>query len=313
MPVREEPLPVKLFEQTTDFSPLAGSTYIYGHLPEDRSDHVEGWRAQAGTVRVIEITAQTANDLTAQATGLSTTIALRSTRQLTAFWSTVGSNATVYLDITGLEHQVWAALLKSAIDSGITVYVIYVEPAKYAFSPTPTEGQIFDLSTRIRGISPLPGFATLTDQATPADWFVPLLGFEGPRLGYVIEHVQPSNEKVIPVIGIPGFQPEYPFHAYFGNKNPLIETGAWHAVRFAQANCPFSLYYLLKSMLRELHVGNLIIAPIGTKPHGLGAILFKIKNPQVEIVYDHPQRKPNRTIGADRLFVYGVTAFLNGQ
>lgn len=312
MPVRDEPLPTQFFERTSDFIPAEGSVYIYGRLPEDRSGHVEVWKSTASGVHVVEITAQTPSEFEVRWGGRTSTVQLRSMRQLAAFWAAM-PRARTYLDITGLEHQVWAALLKSGFERSVELHAVYVEPSKYSFSATQTEGQIFDLSSRIKGITPLPGFATLSDQATSADWFVPLLGFEGPRLSHVIEHVQPSNDKVIPIVGVPGFRPEYPFHAYFGNKNPLLETGAWLAVRFAQANCPFSLFYLLRQLYSDRSGNAFIVAPIGTKPHGLGAIMFKVKNPAVEIVYDHPQRKANRTEGSDRLFVYAITMFLNGQ
>jgi hypothetical protein len=56
-------------------------------------------------------------------------------------------------------------------------------------------------------------------------------------------------------------------------------------------------------------VDLLKIAPIGTKPHALGAVLFCLSRPDsVELVYDHPIRKANRTIGASRLLVYTISS-----
>ena len=70
--------------------------------------------------------------------------------------------------------------------------------------------------------------------------------------------------------------PEYPFYAYHGNRSALTETQAWKDVRFAIANCPFSLYYLLEDVAYDYPGDMLKIAPIGTKPHALGAILFAL-------------------------------------
>ena len=82
-------------------------------------------------------------------------------------------------------------------------------------------------------------------------------------------------------------------------------------MRFATANDPFSLYYLLQDIADENRDDLLKIAPIGTKPHALGAVLFAITNPQkVELVYDHPIRKAKRTQGFSRLLVYHVSTFL---
>jgi hypothetical protein len=233
---------------------------------------------------------------------------LRSLSGVRTIWDSLAGRE-VYLDITGLEHQVWAPLLRGALDAKAQVAVVYVEPAEYKYSASPTESQIFDLSVRIRGISPLPGFATLTESVQADDLFIPLLGFEGTRLSHMIEHVQPAANKIIPVVGVPGFRPEYPFHAYVGNKNPLRDTAAWQNVRFALANCPFSAYYVLDSISSANPRGTLRIAPIGTKPHGLGAILFKLASHRgVELIYDHPVRSEKRTSGVDRLFVYHVAA-----
>ena len=186
--------------------------------------------------------------------------------------------------------------------------VVYVEPGAYRFSLTPTEGEIFDLSERIIGISPLPGFASLTDPSEDDFCFVPLLGFEGARLAYILENVQPPGGKIFPVIGVPGFEPEYPFYTYHGNRLPLSETRAWRNVRFAKANCPFSLFYTLQQIAREYPRDTLKIAPIGTKPHALGAVLYTLaSSTPVELVYDHPIRKAMRTSGTARLLLFHVS------
>jgi hypothetical protein len=213
---------------------------------------------------------------------------------------------TVYIDITGLRHHVWAALLRSALRTRVRVAVVYVEPTDYRPSLTPTEGEIYDLSERIEGISPLPGFARLRD-AGQRVCFVPLLGFEGTRLAYLIEQVEPPGEKIVPIVGVPGFRPEYPFTTYLGNRSALLATKAWQNVYFAQANCPFSLFYRLQEISQRYADHTLKIAPIGTKPHAVGAILYAMVCPEVvELVYDHPIRKAERTIGSARLLVYHV-------
>lgn len=192
---------------------------------------------------------------------------------------------------------------------------VYVEPANYRFNIAPKEGEIFDLSERINGISPLPGFVSLREPSDETSvCFVPLLGFEGTRFAYLIEQVQPPGDRIMPVVGVPGFLPEYPFFTYQGNQLPLMRTHAWRNIRFAIANCPFSLYYTLNDIMSEYPNNFLKVAPIGTKPHALGAVLFGIANqPLVELVYDHPIRKAKRTEGSLRLFVYHISAFINSM
>jgi hypothetical protein len=243
--------------------------------------------------------------------GNTSKIPLRSSSHLANFWKSL-NRQNAYLDITGLSHHVWAPLLKSALSQGVKLAVVYMEPKEYRFSITPTEGEIFDLSERITGIAPLPGFTSLRNFDGDNICFIPLLGFEGTRLAYLLEQVQPPGKKIVPVVGLPGFRLEYPFFTYLGNQSHLATTKAWKNVRFATANNPFSLFHLLADISEHFPNDQLKIAPIGTKPHALGAVLFAITQPvRVELVYDHPLRKKDRTDGTARLLVYHVSVFLN--
>lgn len=309
MAVREIPLLTDPYESVESFVPDEGSTYVYGTSVEERSAHSSVWQARAANVKFVCIHEEEEDRFRVEVNGAGEEVSLRSGRQLGQFWQRLSSQRT-YLDITGLSHHVWAPLLRTALSVGVILDAVYVEPGDYRFSPTPTEGEIFDLSERIKGIRPIPGFASLSEAPDEKVCFVPLLGFEGSRFAHVLEHVQPPGGKTVPVIGVPGFRPEYPFYTYQGNRSPLLETKAWRNVRFAKANCPFSLFYLLRSIAQE-HAGDrLKIAPIGTKPHALGAVLFSLMSPDtVELIYDHPIRKSTRTAGTSKLLLYHLSAF----
>jgi hypothetical protein len=232
---------------------------------------------------------------------------------LVAIFSQLPASTTVYLDITGLTHSVWAVLLRAALLARLEVRVVYVEPDAYSRSAAPVDGQIYDLSSRINGIAPLPSYAILSPQNANDFLFVALLGFEGTRLRHLIEQVQPAADKIIPVIGSPGFKPWYVFETYAGNRAALMEEGAWQAIRYAPANCPFSCFYVLSDIARTAPRSSLKIAPIGTKPHALGAVLFALTSPTpTELVYDHPIRKDGRTDGTNRLLVYHVSSIASG-
>src|SRR5581483_9450631 len=219
------------------------------------------------------------------------------------------SGAALYLDITGLGHHVWAPILRVAMAQDRVVRAVYVEPDQYRRASRQREGEIYDLSEGIAGIQPIPGFASLVEEEEEDSIFVPLLGFEGARFAYVRENVQPEEGKTIPIVGVPGFRPEYPFSTYYGNQIPLVETRSWLDVRYAIANCPFSLYYALEDIARDYAGNRLQIAPIGTKPHALGAVLFVLfGSSRAELVYDHPVRSAGRTIGSDHLLVYHVSS-----
>jgi hypothetical protein len=233
---------------------------------------------------------------------------LRSRQQVSDFWRHFGLKSA-YLDVTGLSHHVWAPLLQSAMQVLERVRVVYAEPADYSFSPNPTEGAIFDLSERVEGIRPIPGFTVLRD-ADEDSCFIPLLGFEGTRFAFLLEHVQPASDRVFPIVGVPGFRPEFPFHTYLGNKSVLEVAEARRRIHYAIANDPFSLYFVLEHIADRFPGSAIKVAPIGTKPHAVGAVLFAMARPDtVEIVYDHPIRSTKRTSGRARVLVYHVSAF----
>lgn len=310
MPIRDRPLLTDLYESVDLFTPQEGSTYVFGVSVEDRSAHSQEWEGKAKDVAFVRVLDQTPSTFTVERNGIPTEVSLRSGKQLRQFWAQ-NQQKINYVDITGLSHHLWAPLVRTGLAMGLQLSAVYVEPAEYRFSTTPTEGEIFDLSEKISGIAPLPGFASLIETEEEDVCFVPLLGFEGTRLAYIVEQVQPPGGKIVPVIGVPGFRPEYPFYTYHGNRSILTETRAWKNVRFAIANCPFSVYYLLEDIATEHPRDLLKIAPIGTKPHALGAILYIITSRRpVELVYDHPIRKAQRTEGTARLLVYHVSAFV---
>ncbi|HEV3037933.1 MAG TPA: hypothetical protein VHA33_09130 [Candidatus Angelobacter sp.] len=308
--IREQPLLTTVAE-LDNFVPERGSAYVFGISGEERSAHSEAWQSRAVDVQFLRIVDQNRSDFTAEMDGTIRKFFLRSRDQLANFWR-VTTCDLVYLDITGLSHHVWAPLLRSAIVAKRRVVGVYVEPGDYRPSSTPTESEIFDLSERIEGIAPIPGFASLVGITDRDSCFVPLLGFEGTRLAYLLEAVQPEGNKIVPIIGVPGFRPEYPFYTYQGNRAPLLETRAWRNVRFAQANCPFSLFYALQDIVAAFPRDLIKIAPIGTKPHALGAVLFAMASSRpVELVYDHPIRKSTRTAGTSRILLYELSVLLS--
>jgi hypothetical protein len=303
-----QPILTETFESVLSFVPPKGSAYLFADNGETRSRHIQSWLGAAEGVEFVEITRQGGGSFDSG----DRTYALRRSVDVESFVRSI-SSPIVYVDITGLRHAVWAPLIKALFFAGKELRATYVEPDAYRRSVAPLEGQIYDLSTSIEGIAPLPGFTVLTSRGSSDDdfLFLPLLGFEGVRFKYLIEQVQPKNDSVIPIIGVPGFKTWYVFETYFGNAPALRETSSWRQARYAPANCPFSCFYLLRDIAGEYPQKTLKVAPIGTKPHALGAILFALAAPTpIEIVYDNPIRKAGRTQGVDRLFVYYISSVL---
>lgn len=307
--LKREPILTDTYESVSLFAPAPGSAYVYCVSNEDRSGHAGLWRESRSEIQFIEIITESVSGF--RVAGVEEEFFLRSAASLSRLLTPLGTGRVLYIDITGLSHPTWAALIRAAMAARMEVRVVYVEPHRYKRSAAPLEGQIYDLSARIAGIAPMPGFATI---ATTGDFlFVPLLGFEGARFRHVIEEVQPSHDRIVPVVGIPGFKPWYVFETYMGNRAALEETSAWHHIEYVPANCPFSCFYLLQELARRYPISILKVAMIGTKPHALGAVLFAMTSPnRIELIYDNPIRKEGRTDGLDRLLVYHVGAIAAG-
>ncbi|MBN1458869.1 MAG: hypothetical protein JXA57_04985 [Armatimonadetes bacterium] len=302
----ERPVFTRLFEgiEQVPFEP--DSLLIRGDSVEDRSRYPTGWDADTTGVTVLDIVEENPSAIVANIEGNRIKAQLRSEREILDLLRTRPVDMR-YLDITGLPHHVWAPILRGIRTLGTPCSVLYAEPVDYRRSLTPTEATIFDLSERIRGIAPIPGFASLARAGDDDALFVPLLGFEGARLAFVLEAVQPKNDSICPIVGVPGFRAEYPFYTYLGNGVPLKESGAWSNVRYARANCPFSVYQVLSEVSNHWPGRKIVIAPIGTKPHALGAVLYCLDHPDTtELVYDHPVRKATRTAGTWTICVYDL-------
>lgn len=301
----DSPLFSKCFQNLDEFSIPEESLYLYGISISDQREH---WISKRGHRNISKIVDQTKASF---ATDDGKIIGLRNSQHFKDFWRE-HQLKVVYLDITGLANHVWIPLLRSAVSMKISIIIVYSEPVEYRLSIAPTEGKIFDLSESIEGIEPLPGIASLSDDFSVDECFIPLLGFEGNRLAHIIENFQPPREKIFPIIGVPGFKVEYPFATFHGNRVSLTDTHAWKNARYASANNPFCVCYLLEEIAMEFPHDVLKIALIGTKPHALGAILFWISSQRrIEFIYDYPVRRPKRTEGVERVLIYYVNEFLS--
>ena len=303
--LKNRPLYTRTLHTWGELSLNPNSVYLWGSSCEPRSKHPPDWETRESHARFVKVLPQ--QGMTFEAEGaIASTVQLRSATQMEAFTREIGEE--LYLNITGLPHHIWAPILKRAFEIGVNVHAVYVEPLGYLPSGASADSVIFDLSERIEGISTLPGFARLTD---PDDlFFVPILGFEGARLAYALNQIEIPHERVLPVVGAPGFRPDYPFHTYLGNRVPLEGRPIWQSVRFALANCPFSLMHTLQEIADDYPEARLKVAPLGTRPHALGSVMFAILDPErIELVYDHPIPSATRSIGMGLLLVYELSPY----
>lgn len=289
----------------------APATYIYARSNEERSIHPYSWENGHSRCRFVEVKDQDRFQFAVEKEGRREEIRVRSQSELAYLIESL-PDKVVYIDITGIESHIWAPLIRTAIGGDRSVMAVYVEPKDYRHSLNPTEGRLFDITDKFTEISSFPGFAKLGSVEDESKiCFVPLLGFEGNRLANAIEKIDPPAGKIFPVIGVPGFRADFPFNTYIGNRVSLAKDGLWKDVRFAIANSPISAWDCLRTIAGEYPDHLIKVAPLGTRPHALGAVLFALTDGgQVELVYDNPTPARQRSAGTGNILIYDVTSMV---
>ncbi|MGB3772046.1 MAG: hypothetical protein WBA00_12965 [Rhodococcus sp. (in: high G+C Gram-positive bacteria)] len=297
--------------QSRDFEIPDGASFLFGQTDsEERGRVSSGWLKARDPALFIAIEISEQNEdsfLIKLPASRDLEVSLHDVAEIRTVLN--GLSSPLYLDITSLSHHTWAPLVSAAIEESIELFVVYIEPEEYRKS-NETEDMFIDLSERTGGIRPLPGFANLAPKVRDAGFFVPILGFEGARFANIFQSIEADFERTYPIIGVPGFRPEYSFYSFDGNKSTLGRNHLYRQVQFAKANCPFSVFHVLDMVHEWSDYTHLRVAPIGTKPHALGSVLFAIsRGVRVELIYDHPVRAKRSTIGEGRLCIYDVTTF----
>lgn len=292
---------MKRFFQLQDLTIEENSLYLYGHDDEYRASACAKQLMQSTTnVAFVELE-YIDKDLMYVCGSTEKPITLRSGNALSEFFKKYGFHR-IYIDVSGMEVRMVAALLLRAVEERLEVHVIYAEPQNYITEKFHKEGADQEWAGNIDGIEPLPGFVNF---ATSNDEFLfcVFLGFEGGRFRHMISQMQPMDDLTFPVYGIPGFRIEYPYNAYWSNHKGMTKTQSAGNVKYASANSIVDAYLLLERISKANKGIKMLVAPIGTKPHTIASIAFAIKYfKDVEIVYDNPKKIESRSEGIGNIF-----------
>lgn len=219
----------------------------------------------------------------------------------------------VLVDITGIKHPALFYLFKLLLEDGKPerLFAAYTEPKRYVSHGSSYIEERFQLFDGYLGIRALPGFTQLPDDPRGNKLLVVFLGFEGTRLQYVHDEVEPGDGNTIAVIGFPAFRPGWQSLTIAANQSALDSTKSYLCLRRAIAFSPFDAYRLLTELQSERPGERLIIAPIGTRPHALGAVLYAVRNSDSHLLYDFPiEVQEHRTEEVGRCHVYHLSSFL---
>ena len=235
----------------------------------------------------------------------------------------LGDARSVLIDITYLPAYVWAPAIRHLLQQAVAVRVMFSEPQSYPlwsqqtssvgdFTSDDASGVSFRVSQSTSESSPLPTFASIApgyrDDPVP---LVVLLGFEGWRIANVLDDLEFTPDRIIPVIGCPGYKIDYPGFSVSANHRFLLKQDWAARLRLVSACSPFAVFSLLEDLLPQ--EGRLLIAPLGTTPMLLGSILFGIEHPRAVLVYDHPVRKDDELVERGRTWFYDLKSFGAGK
>jgi hypothetical protein len=190
--------------------------------------------------------------------------------------------------------------------------IVYVEPRDY---DPPQRSHLlhrrdFELSREVPGYRAIPGSALFLGDRKPFR-SVFFLGYEEARLRNAFEELQMvSAAKASVTFGVPAFEAGWEMDAMANNISVIREQNIRGGVHFCGAENPHAVFELLSEVHHGLEVGErLVLAPIGTKPHGIGVALFAALRNDVGIIYDHPQRRKGRTNNTGHWHLFTIEEF----
>ena len=221
------------------------------------------------------------------------------------------TNKPIALETTTLGFVEVLLCSRAAHGQTATLDCLYVEPQDYRRSHDPhlLAKRDFELSGEIVGFRGIPG-ATKMLNDRQAQTYVFFLGYEGARFRRAftdLEMLQGRSSNVI--FGIPAFKAGWEMDS-IANNVPIMRDEHVSAVYFCGADNPRAAVEILSTTYDSLQPSEtMFVAPIGTKPHGVGTALFSALRPDVGIIYDHPRRSPDRSTSVGQWHLFSIADF----
>lgn len=220
------------------------------------------------------------------------------------------SSKNIYLDGTSLGFAELLLIIHYLHQNlkNKNIKILYAEPKEYKLKKEDTvfSGE-FDLTTGFNDFKKIPPFSLLIDSNSNSKAeLVSFLGFENERLGRIIESDDGARYgKYTPILALPAFVPGW---ENISLRRHHKELENFNSIEFSPANNPYETYQKLDFIEKNSKLESMVLAPIGTKPHAIGAIIYLInakeKGKKIGIVYDFPQKKEKRTDGIGQIHEY---------
>lgn len=213
------------------------------------------------------------------------------------------------IDSTTIGFVELLLITKYAVAKTKSFDIVYLQPEYYKKkdNSTLTQNREFDITSENPGYQAIPGFSSLL-QSDDDNHFVFFAGYETIRLDRAFEDYQMiTSENCNVVFGLPAYKAGWENDAFANNISVLSNRKIFGEVKYCGAVNPLATYNLLAEIRKSLDSkANLILAPIGPKPLGIGAALFIASASGVSVLYDHPINKADRTSEVANWFFYKI-------
>ena len=224
-------------------------------------------------------------------------------------WLECVDSSSVLIEATTLGFPELALIISAYFPlRGCRIAISYIEPGEYkAKKEDLVSDREFLLSDKLIGYEGIPTLAKELDGHID-NCVVFFVGFEPARLSRAFEEQPISPAHCSLVFGVPPYRLGWETNSYHNNIRCLSEHNLRNRIFYCAADNPRSAYEKLLEIKKSLGDGQrLFVAPIGTKPLGIGAAIFgAVHSDDVGLLYDHPVKSPDRSRGCGPLHIFAI-------
>lgn len=201
----------------------------------------------------------------------------------------------VILDFSTMPKIIFFPLFKALYDlNALSLFCVYTIPNEYA------SGKLSYGTSEPRI---LPGFGGKDTKYDSADIWIPILGFESNIAEMIVNWG--NFKKIFPIIAFPGYRAHYVDRVFLANAN-LLSLPAIERIYYSSANNPFATANLINRIALRQDMHNIVLTPMGPKPHSLGVCIAAIRN-NLRVVYSQPwDYNPDYSSGTGIINAYGI-------
>lgn len=215
----------------------------------------------------------------------------------------------VLIDSTTLGFVELFLCIRAAFEAKLPeIRVLYAEPESYKSENLrgAVYRRAFELSKRSHDFVGVPGRVILMRESRVIKAVISM-GYEGGRLQRIFGQFSGIEMGATVLLGVPPFQPGWDMNAY-ANIVGELEDRSLRSALYCGAASPEGVYRHLERLKAGCAPNErLLLAPIGTKPHGLGMALFAAAHSDVGLVYDCPERATGRSEGVGLIHSFHCT------